>query len=102
MKRRRHTPEQVIRKLAEGDKLLAAGGDLAQVVRHLEITESTWHRWRNQFGGMNADDAKRLKELERENQRLKKIVADQALDIDMLKELSRDAPIDQVVVIRAA
>ena len=56
---------------------------------HLEITESTWHRWRNQYGGMKADDAKELKELRRENQRLKKIVADQALDIDMLKELNR-------------
>ncbi len=57
--------------------------------RHLEITDSTWHRWRNQYGGMKADDAKELRELRRENQRLKKIVADQALDIDMLKELNR-------------
>jgi putative transposase len=89
MKRRRHTPEQVIRKLAEGDKLLAQGKDLAEVVRHLEVTESTWHRWRTQYGGMKADDAKRLKELEKENQRLKRIVADQALDIDMLKEIGR-------------
>ena len=89
MKRRQHTPEQIIRKLAEGDKLLGAGQELDEVCRHLEITESTWHRWRNQYGGMKADDAKRLKELERENQRLKKIVADQALDIDMLKELNR-------------
>ena len=88
MKRRRHTPEQVIRKLAEGDKLLGLGKDLDEVCRHLEITESTWHRWRNQYGGMKADDAKRLKELERENSRLK-IVADQVLDIDMLKELNR-------------
>jgi len=60
MKRRRHTPEQVIRKLAEGDKLLGFGKDLEEVCRHLEITESTWHRWRNQYGGMKADDAKRL------------------------------------------
>ena len=67
MKRRRHTPEQVIRKLAEGDKLLAEGKTIDEVARHLEITESTWHRWRNQYGGMKADDAKRLKELEREN-----------------------------------
>ena len=89
MKRRRHTPEQVIRKLAEGEKLLGQGKDLAEVVRHLEITESTWHRWRTQYGGMKADDAKRLRELERENARLKKIVADQALDIDMLKEIGR-------------
>jgi putative transposase len=59
------------------------------VARHLEITESTRHRWRNQYGGMKADDAKRLRELEKGNQRLKKIVAHQALDIDMLKELNR-------------
>jgi len=89
MKQRHHTPEQVIRKLAEGEKLLGEGKPLAEVVRHLEITESTWHRWRNQYGGMKADDAKKLKELERENVRLKRIVADQALDIDMLKELNR-------------
>jgi transposase-like protein len=89
MKRRRHTPEQVIRKLAEGEKLLAEGKNIDEVVRHLEITESTWHRWRNQYGGMKANDAKKLKELERENTRLKRIVADQALDIDMLKELNR-------------
>jgi transposase-like protein len=89
MKRRRHTPEQVIRKLAEGDKLLAEGKTIDEVARHLEITESTWHRWRNQYGGMKADDAKELKELRRENQRLKKIVADLTLDIDMLKELNR-------------
>ena len=88
MKNRQHTPEQIIRKLAEGDKLLAEGQTVEEVARHLEITESTWHRWRNQYGGMKADDAKRLKELEKENQRLKQIVADQALDIDMLKELA--------------
>jgi putative transposase len=89
MKRRRHTPEQVIRKLAEGEKLLGEGKTIDEVVRHLEITESTWHRWRNQYGGMKADDARELRDLRRENQRLKKIVADQALDIDMLKELNR-------------
>jgi len=85
----RHTPEQVIRKLAEGENLLGEGKTLEEVARHLEITESTWHRWRNQYGGTKADDAKKLKELERENARLKRIVADQALDIDMLKEVNR-------------
>ena len=90
MKRRRHTPEQIIRKLAEGEKLLGQGKTVEEVTRHLEITESTWHRWRNQYGGMKADDAKKLKELEHENTRLKKIVADQALDIEMLKELNRE------------
>ncbi len=57
--------------------------------KHLEITEQMYYRWRNQYGGMKTDDAKRLKELERENSRVKKIVADQALDIDMLKEVNR-------------
>ena len=90
MKNRKHTPEQIIRKLAEGEKLLGEGKTIEEVSRHLEITESTWHRWRNQYGGMKADDAKKLKELEKENQRLKRIVADQALDIDMLKELNRE------------
>ena len=89
MKRRRHTPEQIIRKLAEAEKLLAEGKSIEEVARHLEITESTYHRWRNQYGGMKAEDAKRLKQLEAENARLKRIVADQALDIDMLKELNR-------------
>jgi transposase-like protein len=78
----------VIRKLAEGDKLLNQGQALEEVTRHLEITDSTWHRWKNQYGGMKVDDAKRLKELEKENQRLKRIVADQALDIDMLRYLA--------------
>jgi putative transposase len=89
MKQRHHTPEQVIRKLAEGEKLLNEGQSVAEVARALEITESTWHRWRNQYGGMKATDAKRLKELESENGRLKKIVADLTLDNDMLKEVAR-------------
>ncbi|NNG19605.1 transposase [Naumannella sp. ID2617S] len=87
--RRRHTPEQVIRKFREGERLLSTGQDLAAVCKHLEVSEQTWRRWRNQYGGMKAGDAKRLKELEKENARLKKMVAEQALDIDMLKELSR-------------
>ncbi|MGE3328497.1 MAG: IS3 family transposase [Acidimicrobiia bacterium] len=86
-KRRRHTPDQIIRKLAEGHKLLAAGKDLDEVCRHLEVAESTWHRWLAQYGGMKANEAKRLKELEAENARLKKLVANQALDIDMLREV---------------
>lgn len=89
MKQRHHTPEQVIRKLAEGDKMLNEGKDLAEVCRHLEIAESTWHRWKNQFGGMKANDAKRLKELETENGRLKRIVADLTLDVAMLKEVAK-------------
>jgi transposase-like protein len=89
MKKRHHTPEQIIRLLQEGEKLLADGQPVEDVARHLEISESTFHRWRNQYGGMKADDAKELSKLRKENTRLKKIVADQALDIDMLKELAR-------------
>ena len=70
--RRRHTPDQIIRKLAEGNKLLAGGAELDEVCRHLQIAESTWHRWLAQYGGMKANDAKRLKELEAENVRLKR------------------------------
>ena len=88
MKRHRHTPEQVVRKLREGERLLNDGKDLAEVLRALEISEATWNRWRAQYGGMKASEAKRLKELEAENARLKKLVANQALDIDMLKELA--------------
>jgi putative transposase len=86
--RKRHSPEQVVRKLATADRLLAEGKDLAAVCRELGVSEATYHRWRNQYGGMKADDVKRLKELESENQKLKRIVADQALDIQGLKELS--------------
>jgi transposase len=88
-KRRRHTPEQIIRKLAEGNKLLAGGAELDEVCRHLQVAESTWHRWLAQYGGLKANDAKRLKELEGENARLKKLVANQALDIDMLREVAK-------------
>ena len=89
MKRRHHTPEQVVRKLREADRMLGDGRPMVEVCKHLEATEQTYYRWMNQYGGMKADDAKRLKELERVNQRLKRIVADQALDIDMLKEVNR-------------
>lgn len=85
VKRKHHTPDQIIRKLAEGERQLNEGQPLAEVCRSLEIAESTWHRWLAQYGGMKAVDAKRLKELEKENARLKRIVANQALDIDMLK-----------------
>ena len=88
MKRHRHTPEQVVRKLREGERLLNEGKDLTEVVRHLEIAESTWNRWRNQYGGMKATEAKRLRELEVENARLKKLLAEAELDKAMLKELA--------------
>jgi len=89
MKRRRHTPERVIRKLRVADRLLAEGGTTVEVARHLEVSENAYHRWRNQFGGMKADDAKRLKELERENATLKRIVADKELENVALKEVAR-------------
>ena len=87
-KRRRHTPDQIIRKLAEGNKLLAGDQELDEVCRHLQIAESTWHRWVAQYGGMKANDAKRLKELESENARLKRLLADAELDKDMLREIA--------------
>jgi putative transposase len=89
MKRRRHTPEQIIRKLREADRLLAEGQEVPEVAKTLEISEATYHRWRTQYGGLKADDVKRLKELETENARLKRIVADKELQIEALKELGR-------------
>jgi transposase len=89
MSRRRHTPEQVVRKLREADRLLGEGIELPEVFKQLEVSEQTYYRWRNQFGGMKADDVKRLKELEAENTRLKRIVADQVLENQALREVSR-------------
>ena len=89
IKRRQHTPEQIVRKLREADRMLGEGSSVVELCKQLMVTEQTYYRWRNQYGGMKADDAKRLKELEKENSRLKKIVADQALDIDILKEVNR-------------
>ena len=89
MKRTRHTPEQVIRKLRDADRMLAEQKSVAEVAKELGVSENTYHRWRNQYGGMKADDVKRLKELERENARLKTIVADQALQCQALKEIPK-------------
>src|SRR3954447_20104104 len=89
VKRCRHTPEQVIRKLREADRLLGEGKTIPEVARALEVSENTYHRWQRQFGGRTADDAKRLKELERENARLKRIVADQVLENQALKEVAK-------------
>ena len=88
MKSKHHTPEQVIRKLAEGDEMLNKGATVAEVARSFGITETTWYRWKNTYGGMKATDAKRLKELEAENRRLKTIVADLTLDNTMVKEIA--------------
>ena len=87
-KRKRHNPEEIVRKLRDAEAMLNAGKDLAAVLQGLEISEATYHRWRNQYGGMKSEEAKRLKKQEEENARLKKLVADQALDIAMLKEVA--------------
>ena len=89
MKRKRHTPEQIIRKLREAEALLSGGATITEVCRGFGVSETTYHRWPNQYGGMKADDAKRLRELEKENARLKRIVADQALDNQILKEIAK-------------
>jgi putative transposase len=89
MKGRKHTAEQVIRKLREGERLAADGMSVAEVARALEISEQTYSRWRNQYGGMKADDAKELRRLKDENVRLKRLVADLTLDNQMLKEVAR-------------
>jgi transposase-like protein len=84
--RKRHTPEQIVAKLREADALLNAGQSLAQVIQHLAVSEATFHRWRNQYGGMKAGEARRLKELESENARLKRLLADAELDKAILSE----------------
>jgi putative transposase len=89
VKRRRHTPEQIVRKLREVERLLGEGQTIAEAAKQVEISEQTYHRWRNQYGGMKADDAKRLRELERENARLKRLVADQMLENEALREIAR-------------
>ena len=86
MKRRRHTPGQAVRKVREGERMLGSGSDLTEVLRHLEITESTWRCWRRAYAGMSASDARRLRELESENARLKKLLAEAELDKAMLNE----------------
>ena len=86
MKGKKHSPEQFIKKLREADAMLATGKTIGQVVQSLEISEQTYHRWRNQYGGMKAEEAKRLKELEEENRRLKKLLAEAEVDKAILKE----------------
>jgi len=89
MKKKRHSPEQIIAKLRESEAELNGGQELSAVCRKLEISEQTYYRWRQQYGGMKANEMKRLKELEKENGRLKRLVANQALDIQILKEVSK-------------
>ncbi len=89
MKRRRHTPEQIVRKLREADRMLTEGIEVPEVCKALEVSEQTYHRWRAQFGAMKADDVKRLKELQRENAQLKRLVADKELENLALREISK-------------
>ena len=89
MSRKRYGPEEIVNKLREADVLLAKGQTVSQACKHIGVTGFTYYRWSREYGGMKTDQAKRLKELERENSQLKKIVADQALDNAMLRELSR-------------
>ena len=88
-RRKRHTPEQIVRKLRDADAMLNADKDLAAVLQSLEVSEATYHRWRNQYGGMKAEEAKRLRQLEEENKRLKEIVAEKELDIKMLRHVAQ-------------
>ena len=87
-RRKRHGPEQIVRKLRDADAMLNAGKDVAAVLQALEVSEATYLRWRNQYGGMKAEEAKRLKELEEENKRLKEIVAELTLDNRMPKHVA--------------
>lgn len=87
-RRRRHTPEQIVRKLRDADAMLNAGKDEAAVLQALEVSEATYLRWRKQYGGMKADEARRLQELEDENKRLKELVAELTLDNRMLKHVT--------------
>jgi putative transposase len=89
VKKNRHTPEQIIRKLRQAEAKLAAGASVPEVARELGVSEATFHRWRKRYGGMQTDAMKRLRELEKENDRLKRIVAEQAVDISILKEVGQ-------------
>ena len=89
MKGRRHSPEQIVRKLREADRLLAEGADLQDVCRHLEVSIQTYQRWRSQYKAMRPEEVVRLKQLEKENARLKRLLAERELDIDMLRAVSR-------------
>ena len=86
MARKRHTAEQIIQKLRQVEVLVGQGASMAEAIRQIEVTEQTYYRWRSEYGGMRIDQAKRLKELEQENRRLKQLVADKELDIHILRE----------------
>lgn len=89
MARKRYSAEQIINHLRQAEILISQGKTVAEAARQLGIAEQTYYRWRKEFGGLDVDQARRLKEFEQENQQLKKLVADQALDIQILKEVNR-------------
>jgi putative transposase len=89
MKGKKYTAEQIVTKLREAEVLLAKGLALGEVCRQLEITDVTYYRWRKEYGGLRVDQAKRLKEIEAENSRLRKVIADLTIDNSILKEASR-------------
>ena len=89
MAKRSYRPEQIIKKLRQAEIFLSQGSTVGEAARKIGVTDMTYYRWRREYGGMEVDQAKKLKELERENARLKKLVAEQALDIEILKEASR-------------
>jgi transposase-like protein len=89
MPKKSNTPEQIIGKLREAEVMLAQGATVAQACRKIEVTEQTYYRWRKEYGGMRVDQARRLKDLELENTRLKKLVADLSLDKAILTEAAR-------------
>jgi hypothetical protein len=86
---KRHGAEQIVRKLRDAEALQNSGKTIGEACQVLEVSEQTYHRWKKKYGGMKADEAKRLEELEQENGRLKKLVADLSLNVEMLKEISR-------------
>jgi len=89
MSKKGFTPEQIVRKLREADVMISKGESVAQVIRKLGISDVTYYRWKKEYGGMQVDQARRLKEIEQENARLKKLVADLSLDNSILKEVAR-------------
>jgi len=89
MKRKRHSAEQIVRHLRDAEQLLGSGETFGQACKKLGISAQTYYRWKREFGSMGVDQAKRLKDLEQENARLKRVVADMALDNAMLKELAK-------------
>ena len=89
MAKQRYTPEQIINKLREAEVMLSQGVALSSILKKIGISDVTYYRWRKEYGGMRVDQAKRLKDLEQENSRLKKLVADLSLDNAILKEASR-------------